>query len=89
MVGRLILIGINVSVKGREVQFFVPPADSHIMKYLDFFKTLINRDFMPEPDIKVEKINGLPVDSSPYRGIFISFGFKKGYRYLVLRRAFS
>ncbi|MCK5570954.1 MAG: ATP-dependent helicase, partial [Spirochaetes bacterium] len=75
--------------KGREVQFFVPPADSHIMKYLDFFKTLINRDFMPEPDIKVEKINGLPVDRSPYRGIFISFGFKKGYRYFVLRRAFS
>jgi ATP-dependent Lhr-like helicase len=71
--------------RGRLLEFRIPPDNKNIIRYLDFFKVLLNRQVNPLKRIKVEEINGLNAAESPYKRALIEFGFKEDYKCLFLR----
>jgi ATP-dependent Lhr-like helicase len=70
---------------GVDLEFRVPPAAPSIPAYLAFVRELTDRDVRPLPSVHVERINGQPVASSPYKGRLLEFGFVEDYRRLVFR----
>ncbi len=82
---RLVLISKR---NGRELEFFVPPEDPNIQRYLALFRVFTTRDFYPLTSVKIETVNGVSVDKSPYKKVLQSFGFKRGYKYYVLQREY-
>ncbi|HEB09580.1 MAG TPA: ATP-dependent helicase [Spirochaetales bacterium] len=69
---------------GRILRIFVSPESPHLTEYLQFFKTLITRDYKPQKYIRVESINDLEVNFSPYSDELCRFGFVKDYKTLTL-----
>jgi len=70
--------------RGRILRIFVSPESPHLAEYLQFFKTLVTRDYKPEKAIRVESINDLEVNLSPYSDELCRFGFIKDYKTLTL-----
>jgi ATP-dependent helicase Lhr and Lhr-like helicase len=73
---------------GRELRIHIPPDDPRLNQSLQFFKTLLSRDFSPLKKIFVEKINGIAASASEYRDAFREFGFKAIYKGLELWREY-
>jgi ATP-dependent Lhr-like helicase len=69
---------------GRDLRIFVSPESPHLTEYLQFFKTLVTRDYKPEKAIRIERINDLEVNLSPYSDELCRFGFVKDYKTLTL-----
>jgi ATP-dependent Lhr-like helicase len=69
---------------GRILRFSVSPENPNISEYLQFFKTLLSRDYKPRKYIRVEIINDLQVSLSPYLDQLCRFGFVKDYQTLTL-----
>jgi ATP-dependent Lhr-like helicase len=84
----LVYCGAQVVVisrrNGRSLEIFAPPAEPRLPDYLAFFKLLLTREFSPEKNILVEKINGRPALGSDYAGPLKAFGFTGGYQGLEL-----
>jgi ATP-dependent Lhr-like helicase len=72
--------------KGRELKFYVEPDCPVIPLCLAFFRTFLKRDFQPAGRVRVEVINGVEAEKSPYAGALIAFGFQRSYRGLSLER---
>jgi ATP-dependent Lhr-like helicase len=72
--------------KGRELKFYVEPDCPAIPPCLAFFRTFLKRDFQPAGRVRVEVINGVEAEKSPYAGALIAFGFQRSYRGLSLER---
>jgi ATP-dependent Lhr-like helicase len=70
---------------GREVTFHVEPDEAAIHRYLRIFQDLLNRSDQSLKLVRVEKINGEPALSSPYRLTMLDCGFVEDYRSLVMR----
>jgi ATP-dependent Lhr-like helicase len=73
---------------GKELIFNVAPKHERIADYLEFFKTLISREFQPLKYISVETVNEKPVLDSPYKEAMREFGFKKDYKSLSLMKEY-
>jgi ATP-dependent Lhr-like helicase len=73
---------------GKELIFNIEPAHPRIPDYLEFFNTLLGREFQPIKYISVETINDQPVHESPYKQPLQSFGFKKDYKALTLMKKY-
>jgi len=80
---RLVLI---ISRSGKHLEFLVGPDHAMIEKYLDIIKVLLTREFNPYSSLRVERINGIAANESPYRGVLINFGFKSSYKGLEIWR---
>jgi len=74
---------------GKELLFLVEPDNSSISQYLEFFKTLIAREFQPLKYIGVETVNDMPVLESPYKEKLKEFGFKKDYKSMLYTKDYS
>ena len=73
---------------GGELLFTVSPDDPTAAQCLDFFTTLLSRQFQPLKLVETEIINGEPALTSPYSRALLDFGFTRDYRTLVLRRKY-
>jgi ATP-dependent Lhr-like helicase len=73
---------------GKELIFNVTPDHPGIPGYLEFFKTLIGREFQPLKYIGVETVNDQPVLDSPYKEALRNFGFKKDYKAMTLMKTY-
>ena len=73
---------------GKELTFYVPPNHPRLPDYLEFFKTLISREFQPLKYIGVETVNDESVLDSPYKEALKEFGFKKDYKAMTLMKAY-
>ncbi|NIM13793.1 MAG: DEAD/DEAH box helicase [Candidatus Aminicenantes bacterium] len=73
---------------GKELIFNVEPGHPGIPDYLEFFKTLIGREFQPIKYISVETVNDKPVLDSPYKQALHDFGFKKDYKAMTLLKTY-
>ncbi|MBI9097705.1 MAG: DEAD/DEAH box helicase [Spirochaetaceae bacterium] len=69
---------------GKDLEFFVNEDDPDALKSLDFFKTLLSREFKPLKSVKVESVNGIPVSESPYRKVLKGAGFRDNFNVFVL-----
>ncbi len=74
--------------KGKELTFNVEPGHPGIPRYLEFFKTLVGREFQPLKFVNVEKVNDELVSESPYYDDLKAFGFRKDYRSMVLEKVY-
>lgn len=70
--------------RGRKVDIYVPPDSAAIVRYLEFFRMLAGRDLHPQGSVRVDYINGALVHQSPYLETFLSFGFRRLPRGIVL-----
>jgi ATP-dependent Lhr-like helicase len=73
---------------GKELVFNVEPGHPCIAEYLEFFNTLVGREFQPLKYVGVEVVNDLPVLESPYKQVLHSFGFKKDYKAMTLMKKY-
>jgi ATP-dependent Lhr-like helicase len=73
---------------GKELIFNIEPGHPGIPDYLEFFKTLIGREFQPIKYISVETVNDKPVLDSPYKQALHDFGFKKDYKAMALMKSY-
>ena len=73
---------------GRQLELFPPPEHPELLRYLEVFKVLMNRQFRPARVMEVETINGKPAWESPYLPALKAFGFVKEYKSLLLRKQF-
>jgi ATP-dependent Lhr-like helicase len=74
---------------GKELLFNnVEPGHPRIAEYLEFFNTLVGREFQPLKYVGVEIVNDLPVLESPYKQVLHSFGFKKDYKAMTLMKKY-
>lgn len=73
---------------GKELHFNIEPGHPRLPDYLEFFNTLLGREFQPIKYIGVETINDLPALESPYKQPLQSFGFKKDYKALTLMKKY-
>lgn len=73
---------------GKELHFNIEPGHPRLPDYLEFFNTLLGREFQPIKYIGVEIINDLPALESPYKQILQTFGFKKDYKALTLMKQY-
>jgi ATP-dependent Lhr-like helicase len=71
--------------RGLDLEFRVPPEDPRLSDYLGFVKVLTGREWRPMSAVRVERINGEPALTSPYRSALAAFGFVEDYRRLVYR----
>jgi ATP-dependent Lhr-like helicase len=71
--------------KGLNLEFRVPPGEPHIADYLHFVKVLTGRERRPLASVRVERINGEPAGTSPYKVRLVEFGFVEDYRRLTYR----
>ncbi|MQY77277.1 MAG: hypothetical protein GH155_06580 [Spirochaeta sp.] len=60
------------------LRIFGSPENPHITEYLQFFKTLLTRDYKAQKYIRVER------NLSPYCDGLCRFGFVKDYKTLTL-----
>lgn len=74
--------------RGKELEILVPPHDPRLKEYFCLFRTFLDRDFHPPVRLRVERVNGMPAQESPYMDDLSDFGFKRGYRHLTLERSF-
>lgn len=81
---RLVVI---VKKNGRELEFFVPPGHPLFDRYLELFRVLLTREFMPQKMIAVDRINGLLPSRSEYLQDLKNFGFTASHRGLELRKS--
>ena len=73
---------------GKELTVYVEPKHPRIPDYLEFFKTLISREFQPLKYISVEMVNEESVLDSPYKEVLRDFGFKKDYKAMALMKEY-
>jgi ATP-dependent Lhr-like helicase len=73
---------------GKELTVYVEPKHPRIPDYLEFFKTLISREFQPLKYISVETVNEESVLDSPYKEVLREFGFKKDYKAMALMKEY-
>ncbi|MGD2089658.1 MAG: DEAD/DEAH box helicase [Candidatus Aminicenantes bacterium] len=73
---------------GKELTIYVEPKHPRIPDYLEFFKTLISREFQPLKYISVETVNEESVLDSPYKEVLRDFGFKKDYKSMALMKEY-
>ncbi|UCH95013.1 MAG: ATP-dependent helicase, partial [Candidatus Aminicenantes bacterium] len=73
---------------GKELIFNVDSDHPRIHDYLEFFKTLISREFQPLKYISVETVNEESVLDSSYKEILRDFGFKKDYKSMALMKEY-
>jgi len=73
---------------GKELIFNVEPDHPRIPGYLEFFKTLIGREFQPLKYISIETVNEKPVLDSSYKQALHDFGFKKDYKSMALMKSY-
>jgi ATP-dependent Lhr-like helicase len=73
---------------GKELVFYVEADQPQVPDYLEFFKTLISREFQPLKYISVETVNEVPVLDSPYKDVLHQFGFKKDYKAMTLMKSY-
>jgi ATP-dependent Lhr-like helicase len=73
---------------GKELTLNVEPKHPRIPDYLEFFKTLISREFQPLKYISVETVNEESVLDSPYKEVLRDFGFKKDYKSMALMKEY-
>jgi ATP-dependent Lhr-like helicase len=73
---------------GKELMFNIEPGHHRVPDYLEFFKTLIGREFQPLKYISVETVNDEPVLDSPYRQALHDFGFQEDYKSMVLMKKY-
>ena len=71
---------------GRELRFHRPPEDPLCGEASVLFTALLGRSVRPQPSVKTETVNGVPVSESPYLPVLESMGFERAYRGYVLRR---
>jgi ATP-dependent Lhr-like helicase len=72
--------------RGRDLRFFVGPEDPSVPRFLEFLRTFLYRGFQPASQVRVERINGLEAEKSPYAGSLLAFGFQRSYKGLCLER---
>ena len=72
--------------RGRELRFYVEPECPAIPLFLAFFRTFLEREFQPAGQVKVEVINGVEAQQSPYADALAAFGFQRSYKGLCLER---
>jgi ATP-dependent Lhr-like helicase len=82
---RLVLISKR---RGAEVEIRVSPDDSSLPKYLQVFSDMLSRDAAPRKSIRVERINEKVFRESPYRQVFVDYGFVEEYKRLILRAGY-
>jgi ATP-dependent Lhr-like helicase len=68
----------------QELEIFIPPDDSDIVKALEFVKISRTRKVHKENKITVEKINGASAASSAYSEVLAVHGFVKDRGRMVL-----
>jgi ATP-dependent Lhr-like helicase len=73
---------------GKELTVYVEPKHPRIPDYLEFFKTLISREFQPLKYISVETVNEESVLDSLYKEVLRDFGFKKDYKAMALMKEY-
>lgn len=73
---------------GKKVEIRLPPDHAALRRCMEIFKQLLGREFNPVGAIEVETINGEPAVSSQYLGAFLSFGFEREFKAIVLRKNF-
>jgi len=73
---------------GKEVDIHVSEGHPLLHVYFSFFKGLVAREFNPLRFLRVEMINGVKADASPYKPVLKSFGFTSDYKGLELRKHF-
>ncbi len=73
---------------GKLLDIKAAPDNPFLLKYLSFFKVLLNRQFNPIRHVIVEKINDGPAATSGYLKLFREFGFAESYKGLELRRLY-
>ena len=73
---------------GKDLEFSVPPDDSHLQEYLSVLEQLAGRKSNPLPALRVETVNGETVRNSPYADALVAFGFSRDYKAFHLRRRF-
>lgn len=82
---RLVLVSKG---RGKEIEIRVPSEDPSIPRYLRVFGDLLSRDLAPRKGVRTETINGSAARGSPYKRIFLEFGFVEEYKGLVLRAGY-
>jgi len=73
---------------GKEIIFFEEPDHPRLPEYLEFYKTLLSREFQPLKYIGVETVNDESVLDSPYKEVLQRFGFKKDYKAMTLMKVY-
>lgn len=81
---RLVLV---MKKNGRELEFSAPPGHPLLGRYLEVFRLLLTREFMPAKMIAVDRVNGQPAARSEYLEDLRGFGFTASHRGLELRRS--
>jgi len=66
----------------------VKPDDMNLLKYYDFFKSLLSRQFNPLKKIEIININNISALDSEYKKSLKEYGFKSSYKCLELWRKY-
>jgi ATP-dependent Lhr-like helicase len=82
---RLVLVSKR---RGQEVELRTGPEDPSLLEYLRFYTIMLKRDVAPRKSIRVERINGVAARESPYKEMFLEYGFLEEYKGLVLRAGY-
>jgi ATP-dependent Lhr-like helicase len=73
---------------GVELEILVSHKGQDLQQYLNVYSALLERQFQPHQQIRVEKINGEPALGSRYTDQLLQFGFSRGHRELMIRREY-
>lgn len=81
---RVVYRGTSVAVVsrmgGRDLEICLAPDDPSLDSCLSLLLAPLSRDADPAKVIKVERINGEPVRSSPYRHALVARGFREDFK---------
>jgi hypothetical protein len=72
--------------KGRDLRFYVEPERPDIPLFLACFRTFLEREFQPAGQVRVETVNGVEAQKSPFGAALAAFGFQRSYKGLCLER---
>jgi ATP-dependent Lhr-like helicase len=70
---------------GRDVEIRSGPEDPNLRRYLSMFGHWTRREVRPLKAVRVETINGVSVEHSPYAPVLEESGFLSDYKTLILR----
>jgi ATP-dependent Lhr-like helicase len=76
------------AMSGASLVFRAPPEDPRLPEYLSCFGGLMDREFSPRFDIRVDRINGEAAAVSAYARALMEYGFVRDYRALTLRKQY-
>jgi ATP-dependent Lhr-like helicase len=80
---RIVFHGTNPVIVSKrnyaELDFIVSPENQNIGQYISLISESLVRNYMPLKSIKIEKINGVRADKSPYCDALSQYGFVKDF----------